>query len=392
MMNDLERAYQILRLEPNATLDKVEEAYRDAAWHWHPNHFPPEPHVQEKAQAKIREITAAYQQVKNFLWERESKKLEAASPAADEPWRITPGPAPPPPGKISSLAVAAQTWIREHTAPLLIGLVIVAGLFFSPLIYYYLNAPAKLAPAPVQEKVAALPAPGSQALPGDKAGSRIAAPSPGTAAGRSRTAPPVASRYFTLGSSPEEVRVIQGPPRYLSATTWKYGLSTVTFKNRRVVGYANISQNLRVSLAPKPPVVPAGLPVFFAVGSSKDRVLAVQGTPSMVVGNTWKYGESEVKFQGDRVVSFTNFADNLQVKGPGKAGAAIRTAKRGHRGYFTLGSSKRQVLAVQGPPTRVWGNTWWYGYSQVTFYDDRVIGFADASRNLKARVLYTQRH
>ena len=53
-MNDLQRAYQILRLEPGATLAEVEKAYRDAAWHWHPNHFPPEPYIQEKAQARTR--------------------------------------------------------------------------------------------------------------------------------------------------------------------------------------------------------------------------------------------------------------------------------------------------------------------------------------------------
>jgi len=117
------------------------------------------------------------------------------------------------------------------------------------------------------------------------------------------------------------------------------------------------------------------------VGSSKDRVLAVQGTPTGVVGNTWKYGESEVKFRGDRVVAYANTGHNLEVRAPSRT-------RKASRNYFTLGSSKRRVLAVQGYPTYVWGNTWWYGYSQIIFYGDRVISFADVSRNLKARMIY----
>lgn len=380
-MNDLRQAYKLLRLGPGATLAEVEAAYRDAAWHWHPNHFPPEPHIQEKAKAKLREIEAAYQQAKSVLLEREAGEPDAALPPADEPiWRIAPGPAPPPPRKTLLLVGAAQAWVRGQAAPLLIGLALVAGLFFSPLIYNYLSAPSKPAPSPAQEKLAALPAPAPQALTVNKAGPRTAAPD------RSRTASPTSTPYFTLGSSPDEVRAAQGPPRYLSATTWKYGLSTVTFRNRRVAGYANISQNLRVRLTPKSQVATAGQPVYFTVGSSQDRVLAIQGTPSMVVGNTWKYGESEVKFRSNRVASYTDTGHNLQVKASAKARTATRPAKRKPYYYFSVGSSKRRVLTVQGHPTYVWGNTWWYGYSQVNFYDDRVIGFADVSRNLKTRM------
>jgi hypothetical protein len=374
MMNDLQRAYKLLHLEPGASPAQVEEAYRDAARHWHPNHFPPEPDIQGKAQAKLREIDAAYQQVKTHLLAEDAGDPDAVSPAPGRPdWRMAPDLLMPPPGKTRALVATARAWVREHAGHLLVGLVLVAGLVFSPLIYNYLRAPSQPAPAPAQEKPAPKPISTPQALPG-------VGPGPGI---QSKVAPPASRGYFSLGSSPDEVRATQGPPQYLSATTWKYGLSTVTFKNRRVVGYANISRNLRVRLTPKSRATAAGLPVSFTVGSSKDLVLIVQGTPSMVVGNVWKFGESEVKFRGNRVVSYDDAAHNLQVKGPAKP----RTAKKHYRGFFTLGSSKRWVLTVQGHPTHVWGNTWWYGYSRVDFYYDRVIGYADVSRNLKARVI-----
>lgn len=86
---------------------------------------------------------------------------------------------------------------------------------------------------------------------------------------------------------------LQGPPQKIAGNTWKYGLSTVTFnKNHRVISYLNISKNLRVQTASPSPVAAAPRPVYFTVGSSKDRILAVQGNPTGVVGNAWKYGES----------------------------------------------------------------------------------------------------
>lgn len=35
--------------------------------------------------------------------------------------------------------------------------------------------------------------------------------------------------------------------------------------------------------------------------------------------------------------------------------------------YFRPGASKREVRAVMGPPTRIAGNVWYYGDSEVVF-------------------------
>ena len=42
----------------------------------------------------------------------------------------------------------------------------------------------------------------------------------------------------------------------------------------------------------------------FTVGSTKEQVQALQGPPSRMGPNVWNYGDSEVYFVGDRVVSW----------------------------------------------------------------------------------------
>jgi len=380
-MDKLLRSYEILRLQPGASLAEVEHAYQEAAWHWHPNHFPQEPYIQKKAQARIWEINAAYQSVKTHLLEEAAAGPATAPPGPDA---AIPEAAPGPwEGGFLSRIHTGQAWLREHAGGLAVGLALAAGFFLSPLIYTYLSTPTK-PPAPTAKEMASV-APGPGASQGGKAMLPAATPKTGAVAGGpARPAAPAPPRYFTLGSGQDEVWALQGPPQKIAGNTWKYGLSTVTFgKDRRVINYQNISRNLWVRRAPGAPLAAASRPVYFTVGSSKEVVLTVQGNPTGVVGNAWKYGESEVKFHGDRVVSYEDTGHNLEVKGPSR----VRTTRKAHRDYFTLGSSKRRVLAVQGYPTSVWGNTWWYGHSQIDFSGDQVIGFADVSRNLKARII-----
>jgi len=119
----------------------------------------------------------------------------------------------------------------------------------------------------------------------------------------------------------------------------------------------------------------------FTLGSTKEEVLAVQGTPESVIGNIWLYGFSSVEFSGDKVKGWSNISGNLKVKlSPSTAsGEAPAT-------YFTLGSTKDRVLQVQGTPDSIIGNTWRYGFSSVIFSDDKVIGWSNISGNLKVKL------
>ena len=201
---------------------------------------------------------------------------------------------------------------------------------------------------------------------------------PGTApqSGTQRTRASNAS-HFTLGSHKDEVRRVQGEPssitRYetLGTMTWRYGASSVKFSTRanEVLEWTNHG-NLRVHLAPGPNTTTGS---HFTLGSHKDDVLRVQGTPDSIsrydtLGKmTWQYGASSVKFstRANEVLEWTNHG-NLRVHlAPGP-----NTTTGSH---FTLDSHKDDVLRVQGTPDSIsrydtlGKMTWQYGASSVKF-------------------------
>jgi hypothetical protein len=185
--------------------------------------------------------------------------------------------------------------------------------------------------------------------------------------------------FFTIGSSQKEVLRIQGKPAKVFGQTWTYGLSDVTFKEGRVWRYHNFDGTLRVQMLPNIPVGRISNRKTFSLGSSRDEVLMVQGTPTQVEPNKWSYGFSEVYFKNDVVSGYNNFFSNLKVLmlPSEKSEAALS------KGYFTIGSSQEDVLTVQGTPTIVHGNVWSYQLSEVQFLDGKVRIVNDFSGNLK---------
>ena len=123
-----------------------------------------------------------------------------------------------------------------------------------------------------------------------------------------RTASVSRPSYFTLNSTKEEVLRIQGTPTRLNDYEWTYGYSTVEFRNDRVVSWTIYTTNpLRARMVPSTTVSNVS---YFTIGSTKDEVLAVQGTPTKVGDYEWAYGYSTVEFRNDRVVSWTMYAVN----------------------------------------------------------------------------------
>jgi hypothetical protein len=60
--------------------------------------------------------------------------------------------------------------------------------------------------------------------------------------------------------------------------------------------------------------------------------------------------------------------------------------QKGTPGYFTIGSTEDEVLAVQGTPTGVAYGTWNYGIASVTFENGRVKSYHNFSNILKVNV------
>lgn len=116
--------------------------------------------------------------------------------------------------------------------------------------------------------------------------------------------------------------------------------------------------------APSAPVSPHS----FTVGSPMTDVYRAQGAPDAIDGDVWIYGTSRVYFRNGRVARWeTGHNDSLNARWSTRA-----TDTPSH---FTIGSSKAEVVRVQGQPSRVIGDAWDYGVSRVYFSDGKVIGW-----------------
>jgi hypothetical protein len=64
---DLKQCFEILELNPDASTDEVQQAYKDLVNIWHPDRFATNPRLRRKAEAKLKEINRAYAMVNSFL-------------------------------------------------------------------------------------------------------------------------------------------------------------------------------------------------------------------------------------------------------------------------------------------------------------------------------------
>jgi len=66
-MDEMDKYYQILGLNPGASEEEIKQAYRDLVKVWHPDRFVDNPRLQEKANKKLRDINDAYEKLKSYI-------------------------------------------------------------------------------------------------------------------------------------------------------------------------------------------------------------------------------------------------------------------------------------------------------------------------------------
>jgi DnaJ-like protein len=66
MTIDPAQAYRLLGLAPGASLEDVKTAYRDLAQVWHPDRFPDNARLREKAEVNLRRINEAYTVLRDY--------------------------------------------------------------------------------------------------------------------------------------------------------------------------------------------------------------------------------------------------------------------------------------------------------------------------------------
>jgi len=122
---------------------------------------------------------------------------------------------------------------------------------------------------------------------------------------------------------------------------------------------------------------------YVTVGSTRDEVLAQQGTPTASSEDKFVYGTSELYLKDSRVVGWRidPFSSPIRVK------LWPQSPVDPDLDFFTLNSSKDEVLVVQGTPTEFSEDTFKYGDSVVYFNHNRVVNWKNdpGSVPLRAR-------
>lgn len=119
------------------------------------------------------------------------------------------------------------------------------------------------------------------------------------------------------------------------------------------------------------------------LGMTKAEVMRIQGIPTDVSGGsltTLKYGNSQFQFEDDKLTGWDNHDRNLKLSRSTKSKAI----------WFTLGSTKDDVISAMGPPDAInwFESEWSYGRSylrcsNVNFENGRVSGWHSDEVELK---------
>jgi len=126
---------------------------------------------------------------------------------------------------------------------------------------------------------------------------------------------------------------------------------------------------------------PSKITSYFMIGSSIEEVLEYQGTPTRTVAGKWYYNKSWILIENGRVSNWFN-DKNYPLNVESKISNEIKQFSIVKSAYnFSKGSTKNNVLRIQGKPIRKTRNIWYYGLSKVYFKNNKVTSWFNSPLN-----------
>jgi hypothetical protein len=313
MTLSVDECYKIMGLAANATPKEIQQTYYDLVNIWHPDRFSHDPHLQQKAQEELKKINEAYRILENSL---SSGSMPA--PPAPPPRRRAPTPKHPVPhtttqGPVPLKPVSAWMW---PLAAIVATTILIFGLpketphsrpaepYNVPMTTEHVKLPSA-APAGNTSVLSQEAIVARKNLLAQRWGGQYV---PKTEDSTPSVAPGLG--YITVGSTRDDVIRLEGQPESGSSSLFTYGSSHIYFEDGKVSGWDNRSPHLKVRL--KPSV--RNRESTFTIGSTKDTVLSVQGTPDSFSDSEFTYGISTVHFEDGRVTSWFDRDPPLKVR------------------------------------------------------------------------------
>jgi len=312
-------ALQILGLDSDASHRQVESTYRLLVKVWHPDRFQNDPKLKEAADEKLKSINAAHAYLESIPHTRPRRRAAKKPPTQEVAVRPTSKSRPGvfDPALASGILLRGLILLVGLAVPLLLFMGLdgwlssnsaTAGFYarYRSQLLFALHVNTDAAKQRVEQKLHGL-------TPGLPATDPVPVqPNPVATSASDATStitvpvPHVPMPYVTVGLSPAEVASVMGPPASATADMLRYRNATFYLRNGGVVGW-KVDPSLiplRVKLWPSGHLDPHL--ANFTVGSSKNDVIALQGTPTLLADNKFAYGRSEVFFEGGRVIGWND--------------------------------------------------------------------------------------
>ena len=436
MADELHDSYRILQLAPGASLPTVKRAYRQLVKLWHPDHFAPGSKMELKAQEKLKEINLAYeklcksrgQKAAADASEQSKKSRKSASPSDEEakaPRRANSGKVgeeavpppgkkrpsrkmgdmpddepqsakpPPPPEESEAAAPPPPPPVRRsrgfRAEPKIRQRILLAAALLAAGALLAVILTRRLRTASLKPLPDSAPvSPSVAAEPGAPV-SAAATPDQAPADSAPKAAEPVP------GDSPAASPVAAADPASASLAPSPAAATTAPVAATPVVAPregAAVNPSVGMSVEPRGPAAaapPAATIATIVPAPPAATSTFTEGSSKAEVieiqGMPDRFTETNFQYGSSEVYFQHGHVVSWQDGNPRLKTRRLADLSAASLATFTVGSRKDEVVAVQGKPDAVTDTTFRYGSSIVIFLHDRVESWQDGSPHLKTRPL-----
>jgi hypothetical protein len=325
---------------------------------WHPDRFQNDPTMREKAEIKLKDVNSAYE----FLTMTLQERAEWQKPAH---WTVDTPDTGSSSEKVSedekkarSLAFRMRI-VSRWIVPTIKNLLVLAVFLFAVLVFRYLWIAFDV-PVPTGEAAAA-----AYDQSKDSIMTQLEAP----------------KRRFIAAVEKDLRRIDPALPEFAPPSPPR---PEQPAPEAHVVQTSRKPAIKAVSREPeKTPAAPPTIYSYITVGSTKDEVMAQQGPPTASSDDKLVYGKSELYLKDGSVAGWRIDPVSSPIRVKLWPEAPVDPSQA----FFTMSSTKDDVLVVQGTPTAFSKDKFEYGGSVVYFQNNRVVRWINdpSTIPLKAR-------
>jgi curved DNA-binding protein CbpA len=338
-------ALQTLELEPYASPAEIEDAYLTLVKAWHPDRFQTDLKMRRAAEEKIKEVNAAHDYLTSAAAVEEPGRVAEKPDAIPEPRPRVPEASTPVDEESPELRRVLKRYEKRSSRTFLPRLLFAAG-GIALMVFLWISMDFVLSGNPNTQRY-------WEDL-------------------KTQTSRDIHSSILRLmGNATENLHESQGQNEQAPAAA----------NEPAPVAEHKVEAGAKARTSPPIKVV-SGVKPYITSGLTTMEVLSVLGNPTSSSGEKVFYNGSEIDFRDGHVAGW-----KIDPKNPIRVKLwPDRPMVAGVQAY-SLGSTKSDVIALQGTPTLFSDNEFGYGGSVVYFKSGLVVSWKEDPASVKLRVV-----